>query len=172
MRNLSMFGFVVLIALVLCVKPLWAGDDRERVKEQLEKINTEFVKANIDGDLEKLYSYYTDDAVFMPNYGPMVKGKGKMIQEEKEMRDAGFTIHSFNLNTVEVWGCGDMVYEIGTFGISLTLPGMDYPVPDNGKYLTVWQKDSDGSLKIKYDIWNTDMNPWQMGDEMDDDKDE
>jgi ketosteroid isomerase-like protein len=170
MRNLSMFGFIVLVAMVLTVRPLLAGDDMEKVKEQLEEINMEFTKANIDGDLEKIYSYYSDDAVFMPNYGPMAKGKSKMIQEEKEMRDSGFKIHSFNLNTMEVWGCGNMVYETGTYGISLTLPGMGNPVPDNGKYLTVWQKDSDGSLKIKYDIWNTDMNPWQMGQEMGEDE--
>jgi ketosteroid isomerase-like protein len=178
MRNLFVSGLVLLAMFVFINNQLWAGDNMEKVKKQLEEINTEFTKANIDGDLEKIYSYYTDDAVFMPNYGPMVKGKAKMMQEEKEMQDAGFKIHSFNLSTMDVWGCDNMVYETGTYGISLTLPGMDTPVPDNGKYLTVWQKQSNGSLKIKYDIWNTDMNPWQMGDEMgehegmDDDEDE
>jgi ketosteroid isomerase-like protein len=54
------------------------------------------------------------------------------------------------------------VYEIGKYGISLTLPGTQHPLADNGKYMTIWEKQPDGSLKIKLDIWNTDMNPWAM----------
>jgi len=33
------------------------------------------------------------------------------------------------------------------------------PVSDNGKYLTIWQQQPDGSLKMKIDIWNTDLYP-------------
>lgn len=167
MRNVLIFTLAFFIVLVCINNPLRAGNDMEKMKQQLEKINTEFAKANVDGDLEKMYSYYTDDAVFMPNYGPMVKGRTTMMQQEKEMRDKGFKVYSFNLKTLDLWGCDNLYYEVGTYSISLTLPGMDVPVADNGKYFSVWRKDSDGSLKMKYDIWNTDMNPWQMGEKMD-----
>jgi ketosteroid isomerase-like protein len=30
---------------------------------------------------------------------------------------------------------------------------------DTGKYLTLWEKQADGSLKIKVETWNTDKNP-------------
>lgn len=168
MRNVFSVVLILLAGLVLISGALWAGDDMEKLRQQLEKLNAELAQANVDGNLEKLYSYYADDAVFMPNYGPMVKGKAPMMQQEKEMRDAGFKIHSFTLNTLDVWGCGDMVYETGTYNISLTIPQMDNPIDDTGKYLAVWQKGADGSLKIKYDMWNTDMNPWMMGENGDD----
>jgi hypothetical protein len=32
---------------------------------------------------------------------------------------------------------------------------------DNGKYLTLFEIQQDGSLLIKVDTWNTDLNPWE-----------
>lgn len=42
---------------------------------------------------------------------------------------------------------------------SLEVPGMSAPIQDTGKYLTVYVRDDDGSLKIKAETWNTDTNP-------------
>ena len=33
---------------------------------------------------------------------------------------------------------------------------------DHGKYLNIWQKESDGTLKIKVNSWNSDINPMSM----------
>jgi ketosteroid isomerase-like protein len=30
---------------------------------------------------------------------------------------------------------------------------------DHGKYLTVWEKQKDGSLKVKVETWNSDVDP-------------
>jgi hypothetical protein len=32
--------------------------------------------------------------------------------------------------------------------------------PDNGKYITIWEIQKDGTPKIKVETWNTDNNPW------------
>ena len=58
-----------------------------------------------------------------------------------------------------MWTCGGLAYEIGTYEVSLPLPGMKMPMADNCKYLTIWEMGKDGSLKIKIEIWNTDVNP-------------
>jgi len=36
---------------------------------------------------------------------------------------------------------------------------VEQPVVDNGKYLTVWKKQADGSWKVLFDMFNTDMPP-------------
>jgi hypothetical protein len=36
-------------------------------------------------------------------------------------------------------------------------------ISDKGKYLTIYERDANGSLKIKVETWNTDLNPMQMG---------
>jgi ketosteroid isomerase-like protein len=33
---------------------------------------------------------------------------------------------------------------------------------DHGKYLTIWEKQKDGSLKIKIETWNSDVDPTSM----------
>ena len=44
---------------------------------------------------------------------------------------------------------GNLIHEIGTYKINASMPGMDKPMDDHGKYLTVWEKQKDGSLKNK-----------------------
>ena len=39
------------------------------------------------------------------------------------------------------------------------MPGVPNDVVEEGKYLTVWEKQADGSLKVKLETWNSDTNP-------------
>jgi ketosteroid isomerase-like protein len=59
-----------------------------------------------------------------------------------------------------------MIIEVGAYKMNFTMTGMEGPMYDNGKYLTIWEKQKDGSLKIKYETWNTDMNPVEHNDKM------
>jgi hypothetical protein len=53
-------------------------------------------------------------------------------------------------------------FEIGSFVITLEMPGAPAPITDKGKYMTVYVRGADGKLKIKAEIWNTDVNPMEM----------
>ena len=52
---------------------------------------------------------------------------------------------------------------IGNSARATIRPGMPGPIEDKGKYMTVYVREKNGSLKIKAEIWNTDVNPMQMG---------
>ena len=39
------------------------------------------------------------------------------------------------------------------------MPNMDKPMDDHGKYVTIWEKQKDWSLKIKVETWNSDVDP-------------
>ena len=75
------------------------------------------------------------------------------------------------LTTMNVWTSGDYSYEIGTYIIDMSMPGME-GWKDNGKYITVWEKQSDDSWKVKAETWNTDNNPWVEMEMSKDDKDD
>jgi len=165
MRNIISYLSLILFIVTLLCSQLVAQDDLGKLKKQIEGMGDKLVKATIAGDVETIFSFYTDDIISMPNYGEMIKGKEALKKNDEEMRKAGFEIHSMNFTILDIWSCSDLVYEIGKYGISLTLPGVPQPVADNGKYLTIWQKQSDGSLKIKIEMWNTDVNPWTMSKE-------
>jgi len=160
-----MRAVVSTIGAVLCVfaistTALFAEDDLKELRKTIESINDKITKAIIEEDVETVFSFYTDDVISMPNYDAMIKGKEALRKHDEGMRKAGFKIHSLNATILDLWVCGDLAYEVGKFGISLTVPGIPHPVADSGKYMTIWRKQSDGSYKVKAEIWNTDTNPW------------
>jgi len=142
---------------------VYTQDNIKELKNQVREISDITMKANMEGDSETLFSYYTDDVVSMPNYGPIIKGKDSLNEQYNQTREAGLIVHSMSSFILDIYDCGDIVVETGTYGISLTLPDMTFPVTDAGKYMTLYKKQPDGSLKIKAEIWNTDTNPWMTG---------
>ena len=151
----------VAIPLLFSTMLCFSQDDSQQLKHKIQQIGNETVQAYLAGALDLLYSYYADDAIQMPIYDKLIKGKLAIKQREVEARKAGAKVDTLYHRTLEVWSCGDLVWEIGAYGVTLTLPGMPQPVTDMGKYLTIWQKQGDGTFKIKLEIWNTDINPWQ-----------
>ena len=100
--------------------------------------------------------YYADDAIVMPNNYRMLEGK-EALREHMLETQKQVDFHSFNNTILDIWSCGDLVYEMGTYGLSVSVPGLDVPVADTGKYFTIWQKQDDGSYKTTFSIWNTDV---------------
>jgi ketosteroid isomerase-like protein len=157
----SFFLTVFSLFFILTSVQISAQDNETSLKEKLQKMNDDIVKAQLAEDYDMLLSYYTDDAISLPSYSQMMRGKDEIQKAMMKDKDS-FKINEFNLTTLEAFESGDMVYEIGKYNMKMTMKGMDNPVADEGKYLTVYQKQDDGSLKIKAEIWNTDMNPWAM----------
>ena len=134
----------------------------KEIQSKIEKMNAEMADAMIKGDYEKSLSYYTDDAISLPNYQPMLIGIDAINMANETMSNSGAKILSFKVSTKKVIIKRDLIVEIGTYNMSMKIPTMDEPLTDIGKYLTVWEKQKDGSLKIKADTWNTDQNPWMQ----------
>jgi ketosteroid isomerase-like protein len=69
---------------------------------------------------------------------------------------------AFKSTVTDIMQSGNFIVDIGTYEITMTIPQMgDMPWSDHGKYMTIWEKQDDGSLKIKVETWNSDVNPWQ-----------
>ena len=128
-------------------------------KTKIETMNKEMAKNMLSGNSAKNLSLYTDDAISMPANEPMADGLPAIKKSNEEMMKSGMKVTSFEPTTLKVLVNGNQVTEIGTYKFSMTMPGADKPVDDHGKYLTVWEKQKDGSLKIKIETWNSDVNP-------------
>ncbi len=131
------------------------------LKKKVQTMNDEMVKEMLAGNHAAAMDMYTDDAISLPSYEPMLKGKDAMMKSHMKNKEAGFKMNSMTITTMDVWSSGDLAYEIGTYKVNMTFPGMKETIDDNGKYLTVWQKQADGSWKVKADTWNSDNNPWE-----------
>jgi ketosteroid isomerase-like protein len=131
-------------------------------KTKIEALNKEMAKNMLAGTSEKSLSLYTDDAISLPSYEPIHDGIEAIKKASADMAKSGWKFTAFETTTLKVLPNGNMITEIGTYKMSGSMPGMDKPVDDHGKYVTIWEKQKDGSLKMKVETWNSDVDPMSM----------
>jgi len=161
MKKLSILPAFLLFTVFFAVHVALAQSPAE-YKAKIEKINKEMTQYMLEGNSEKSMSLYADDAISMPSYEPMHEGIASIRKANQEMMKSGMKVTAFEPVTLKVMVNGDMITEIGSYKISMSMPGMEKPMDDHGKYLTIWEKQKDGSLKVKIETWNTDVDPMSM----------
>ncbi|QQS36110.1 MAG: DUF4440 domain-containing protein [Ignavibacteriales bacterium] len=149
---------LLFVFVVLCGSVLFAQSESE-IRAKVDAMNKEFVKAMLADDMTTMLTFYTDDIISLPSYQGSVRGIEAVKKMGEEQQKMGWKTKSFNLNTTDIIIQGNLAIEIGNYDMDMSGPGVD-SWPDNGKYITVWEIQSDGSLKIKVEMWNTDNNPW------------
>jgi uncharacterized protein (TIGR02246 family) len=110
-------------------------------------INRQFEEAARKGDLDRLASLYTADAMAFPPDGPIVKGR----EDIKQMWGSVATqmgLKDVRLETLDLEQAGDTAYEVGE--ATLTHSGGTAIV----KFIVVW-KIVDGQWRLHRDIWNS-----------------
>jgi uncharacterized protein (TIGR02246 family) len=147
----------MIAVLILAQKAV--SQKMDELKAKIEKINKEMAQAMLEGNSEKGLAFYADDAISMPSNEKMSEGKEAIKKANTDMMKSGINITSFETKTLKVNTCDKMITEIGTYKISLLMPGVEGTTEDVGKYVTMWEKQADGSLLIKLEIWNSDSNP-------------
>ena len=151
----------LLIVAFLTVNIAFSQSESE-YKSKIEAINKEMVKNMLAGNTEKILSNYTEDAISLPSNQPMQQGIAAIRKGSEEMAKSGVKFTSFTPTIVKLLVDGNHITEIGTYKMSMTIPNMDAPMEDHGKYLTIWEKQKDGSLKVKVETWNSDVDPTGM----------
>jgi len=136
-----------------------ASHHESKLMKEVAAIGDALAKAMVDNETEVLLAMYVDDAISLPNFSPRMDGVDAFRKHHEEMTAAGMKVISFESDPTEVWKAGDHVIEIGVYTIELEMPGAPQAIKDKGKYMTVYVRAKDGSLKIKAETWNTDVNP-------------
>jgi ketosteroid isomerase-like protein len=149
----------VIICIVVSVNALIGGESQEDLKAKVEAIGEKAEKAFIAGDVETMLQYYSDDIISMPQDHEMIRGKADLKKMTEAIIKSGVKFLSLESETLEVRSCGELIYEIGTYSQSVVMPNVPEPVTGYGKYLTVWEKQADGTLKIAVEIYNTSKQP-------------
>ena len=129
------------------------------LKEAIDSIDGILDRVMLSGDYETMLKYYADDIIVSPGLNPTAKGKAAIKEAYEKNRKEGVKYHSFSGTIEDIWESGDKGYERGTFGMSFSYKDQPKPVAYYGSYFTIWQKEKDESLKIKYVIWNLGFNP-------------
>lgn len=152
---------ITRLALLFClIAPAMAvlSQSDDELKQMIESNNKMMGDAMKAGDIEKALVLYSDDAVQLPNNAKMLNGIAEIRKDQEEMVKEGWKVKEYTTKIQSVESHGDIVTEIGTYTIGLTKEGTTDMLHREGKYLTMWKIQTDGSLKIKTEMWNHDQN--------------
>lgn len=155
--------FALIVFLLLPAMAMLAQSDAE-FKQMIERNNKMIGEAMMAGNIDKVMAMYTEDAVQLPNNAKMLKGKSAIRMDQEEMVKEGWKVKEYNTNIQSVEAHGDVVTEVGTYSMAVQKDGMPDMVRREGKYLCVWEKQADGSLKLQTEIWNHDQNYESMAE--------
>ena len=145
----------IFISCLLLSSIISAGD----IKDKINEINRELEKNMLAGNVEGQLKFYSDDAYSLPNFSPMMHGKEEFLRAHEQGKAMEIKVKEFKLETVDILDGGNYIVEIGKYSMTMTMKGVPDPVEEAGKYLTVFEKQDDGSLKIIVDTWNADEPP-------------
>ena len=124
--------------------------------EMLRQVDMAWSKTAETQQLDKFYSYCLDDARMLAPNAPIIEGKTAIT----DMFNSLFGMSGFSLKWqptyVDISNSNDLGYTLGTYEMAFDGPD-GKPIVDNGKYMTVWKKGSDGTWKVSADMFNTNV---------------
>lgn len=100
-----------------------------------------------DRDIDKLISFFAEEASVLPSSGPVVHGKDQVRQFWSPLLANPSYNLSWRYTGLEVGKLGDMAYETGTYEMTLADP-KGRLMTSRGKFLIVWKKLPSGQWKI------------------------
>ena len=127
--------------------------DPVAARHEIEAANQAFIVALKQADLKAIADAFEPDAILLPPGADAVRGRDAITKFF-----AGFvaraTIVETSSMTLDVTVSGQSAYETGLYTMT-TRTGDAPEVADHGKYVVVWNHDSDGHWRMARDISNT-----------------
>ncbi len=148
----SIVATLLVLAISGCAPQVDVEADKAAIRDltDVQWLNAEQAK-----DVDSVLSVFADDASSFPPNASIVTGKEAIrarVSQEYSRRDFAVT---WQTTKVEVSRSGDLAYSHGTYEETVNDPEGN-PVTDKGKWVTVYEKQPDGTWKVVIDIWNFD----------------
>jgi len=125
-------------------------------RDEARNVLAGLVKAVAEKDTQAIVDCYEPDAVVLTPNTPMVRGSAALSDLFRDMIDGGVTAIEFD--TTDLLEDGSLVIEVGRSLVHVELADGS-SVADPGKYLVVYRRQADGSLKMAFDAFSSDSAP-------------
>lgn len=153
MRVLALLTLTALLIASCSQEP-----DHAKVKGEIDAFLAKSAADMMAGTMDTTMAQYADDPYSLPNNGPMLHGKAEIKDFFGKMMSMGMKFTNVKFTSVDVSAGGKYVYDIGTYDMTMEIPGMG-TMTDKGKYINIYERGADGKLKIKAETWNNDTMP-------------
>jgi uncharacterized protein (TIGR02246 family) len=148
---------IVATVLVLAISGCAPQVDVEADKAAIRDLSdVQWLNAEQAKDVDSVLSVFADNASLFPPNASIVTGIEAIRARLSEEYSGPRVAISWQTTKVEVSRSGDLAYSHGTHEVTVNDPEGN-PVTDKGKWVTVWEKQPDGTWKVVVDIWNTDQ---------------
>jgi ketosteroid isomerase-like protein len=111
-----------------------ASERLTEAKRAIDKGNAEWIEAWEKGNPEMLVAIFTDDGVMLSQGGKVFKGRQQILERQKEAMESVTRPIKVSVVTVKIWLNGDK------------------PIKEEGRYVTMWKRQDDGSWKLSMDM--------------------
>jgi len=140
------------IAAAACTQQHQPTSDTSAVKQQLQEQEARWNQAYARRDGAALAAMYADDAALANPGEDLVRGRQAIDQATRGFAADPSLKVAFSANRIQVAASGDLAYSRGQYTLTMTNPQTKAPETSTGHYLTVWQKQADGSWKAVEDF--------------------
>ena len=153
----SIFIIVASVFLTFfCSIMVSAGDEADAFKTAVRNIFDTYSAANIAGDTEPYISVHDKEIIKMAPNKPAVYGRSA-LEEGKREGHKKWKYESQDIKIEETRVAGDWGFARGTYTGTLTSKSGSKTINVDGKYLTIFKRQADGSWKIFRDCYNSNV---------------
>lgn len=151
---------MIVIGLIMgSLLRAWAGQENtpapleneiSEARQAIDKGNAQWIEAWDKADASMIASLFASDGVMLSRNGKVFKGPEQILERQKPiMEKAGKGVKA-TVTTVDLWLDGSRAYETGKY--SYAFPENGKVRTEEGRYVTIWERQSDGGWKIIVDM--------------------
>ena len=147
MKRRLHFALCTVVFVTLVPAKLFAHHSGDpKLDRAVEKANSEFIVAMKTGDAATIAAPYTEDASFITIDGACVQGRTEIEKMYRDRFARSGVARSVKINSKKLVVDNDLAYESGYGEIGLLKDGK--LSISGGRFLTVWQRQTNGDWKI------------------------
>jgi len=147
----------LLLTAFAIATPLFAAEPGNKTdsavadaRKAVDKGNAQWVESWDKADASLIAALFAADGVMLSRNGMFFKGPDQVLEHMKKVFEAAGKGVKATVTTVDLWLDGNTAYETGTYSYKSQQDGK--PVNEEGRYVTIWKRQSDGSWKISSDM--------------------
>jgi uncharacterized protein (TIGR02246 family) len=146
---------VSLLLFATCISVLAQPENKNEtalveVRKAIDKGNAQWIEAWDKADASLIASLFVSDGVLLSQNGKFFKGQEQILERLKPIMEGAGRGVKATVTIVNVWLDGDTAYETGTYSYNYQRDGKS--MTEEGRYVTIWKRQSDGAWKIASDM--------------------
>ena len=153
---MNKYLYVLLVPLLFGYGCSRQGQQAAPLPDFEQLVLNGYIEPYKTGDIERWLNSFADDAVGMHNTLPVLEGK-QALRQFAETVHSTFNIEQLDVTVDSVSRSGDWVLTRGNYIADFVLKegnAGDRSPPRQGKYILLWELQTDGTWKIILDMGN------------------